>query len=586
MTHFNKLSGKWLLNLILLMTTVFLCSYANAQVTKSTVLQTRRVIAPPSVLNMADFKKSPQYAKRKAAYDKATPAPKTKIINFASGPSLKITLDKNRPNTPVGVATKKIGSPKKTSSGGFDCTQTEVVMTANSDNFLNNDYTGTTANIYPGACYTYDHLTDGSWNEQKGARNPLTISTDNPNIVKGGHSFTVVQTPDKAHCDDAIATLFRGYSNVNGNESTSYQVTQADNAASYNLAIGAGASGYGVDVSNQYSTGNQSLHVHLTIDATKSFFTISAPIPDNGIFKDPNIEATPYLTMIGEVSYGIRILANADLQFSSQQEADNFKASYSGFGISANLNINYGSSSKNVTATINAYIVGGPGGVLVAYSLADLKNQINKVMAGANYQNARPIMYKSYSMAGDVINTTSETDKFTVRNCVPSDGGSPGIQDIVVSFSQGGDGKEQYTQFYAQIVPGISPHNPDMPMFRYESRIAGTQRFENNSTGQTIILTPYNLYKGKFDLATFQNAGGGRLMIGLVPGTRYDVWQITGIIVSIKIKPTAANPNGNGAKSIKYVFTGPNQLNLNNGTDTGSMHYVTLTFDNNFNVLQ
>src|ERR1019366_1142052 len=96
---------------------------------------------------------------------------------------------------------------------------------------------------------------------------------------------------------------------------------------------------------------------------------------------------------------------NADLQFNSQEEADNFKASYSGFGVSANLGINYKGSSKDYTTTINAYIIGGPGSQLVAYSLDELKKQIDDAFKHATYQNARPIKYKVFSMAGDVINT-------------------------------------------------------------------------------------------------------------------------------------------------------------------------------------
>ena len=557
------------LKYILSITAFLFCFFAKAQV-------------KPSSVNMTEFKKSPNYAKRKAQYDKNTSKYDLPKRTYQSGPGLNIHLDKT-PIGPVGVKTK-VNKTTKSSGGGYDCTTTEVNLTANSTDFLNNDYSGSTANIYPGVCYTYAHLTDGSWQEQKGDRYPIIISTDNPNTSV---PYVQVQTVDKPHVEAAIAKLFKGFSNVNGNESTVYQVEENENAASYNLAIGAGASGYGVDVSNQYSTGNQSSHVHLTIDATKTFFTISTSIPDSGVYKNSSIDNTPYLSMIGEVNYGVRILANADVQFSSQQEADHFKASYSGFGFNANLNIDYGTSNKNVTTTINAYIIGGPGGTVVATSLEDLQKQINFIFSKANYQNARPIKYKVYSMAGDIINTYSETDNFTIRSCTPSDGGSPEIESILISYNQGGDGKELSTQFLARVYSGISTLPQGEPMFVYDSRASGTKRFENNSTGQFIVLTPNKNYKGKFDVSTFIKNGGGTIYMALYVPQAWDIWQIIGATVTFNIKHTTANPSGTGGPlPVKFLFQGANQLNLEVHDNNLTKYFSTFSFGGDFKPIQ
>ncbi len=235
-------------------------------------------------------------------------------------------------------------------------------------------------------------------------------------------------------------------------------------------------------------------------------FSITTTPPDSGFYKDPNIEATPYLSFISEVQYGVRVLANADITFSSEQEADQFKASYSGFGFSASLDINYGSVTSNVQTTINSYIIGGPGGTSVCYSLKDLKAQIEKVFASCTYKQARPIKYKASAMSGDVLNTSSITDNFDVRTCVPADGGSPTISSVMATVTQGGDGKETHTGFIMEIVPGMTagtPGDPEECMFVALNQNMN-EAYNSNST-HTITFRPGKKYKGKLDMATLQN---------------------------------------------------------------------------------
>jgi hypothetical protein len=587
MKFFNHLSEnlfkKVNLRYLLLITAVLFCIFAKAQVVKPT---TPVVANAPTVFSMGEFRKSPQYAKRKAAYDKAV-WPQVKKLSFPHNHTLTITINKVANSTKdLPPTQKKVTPPKTTSSGGYDCTTTMVEYNANSDNFLNNPYAEASAHIYPGACYTLENLMNGSWKEEKGVRNSITIGTTNTNIKSGFHTYTQVNAPDFNSVNDAIATIKRGFSGC-ANLDTYYQVTDVENEAVYNLAIGAGASGFGADISNQYSTVNQSKNVHLTIDATKTLFIMQSSIPDGGFFKDANIEATPYLSVIGEVSYGIRILANADFQFSSEEEADNFKASYSGFGLHADLSVDYGSSSKNVSVKINANIIGGPGGSLVAYSLADLKTQINKIMGSANCNNVQPIKYQTFTMAGDVLNTTSATDQIPVRNCLPVGKGEEEIQSIALNILQGGDGKEASTQFSVFILPSTTPAGTDEPMFIYDSRQSGLQKFENNSSN-TVILTRNKNYKGTFDMASFQKAGGGRLIINLIipeagHAVGVDVWQITGLVATFEIKATTGNPGAIGSKKITYPLAGANQINLDNSN--WNLVKKQLTFDKTFNPL-
>jgi hypothetical protein len=565
----------------------FLSTYVNAQ---------SKLTKPPA--NMNEYRKTPQYAARKAKLGKATPAPQSKKVTFQDGTELTIILDKQGNSSNLeGPVKKTIGESKKESSGGYDCTTSTLNYTATSSSFLNNDYSGTTANIYPGACYTYANLTNGSWKEQTGARNTLQITTDNPNIR--GNSYENVQRPNVGTLETAVNKLFSRLPRGGGEESLTYQVSEATNSAVYNLAIGAAASGYGVDLSNVYSTGNQSNHVHITIDATKILFTISTTPPDSGFFQDPNIEATPYLSYISEISYGVRVLANADITFASEQEADQFRGSISGFGATVSLSVGYGSGSTNTTANINAYIIGGPGGQAVASSLDELKKQIQQAFDGANYQNARPISYKVCDMAGEQLNTYSATDNFTTRSCVPATAGEAEIDNITLTFTQGSQGKSPSALYGVSLFPGMSTDvDPNKAMFIYyagKSTNSFDQAYASNST-VTVILKPnrpvfdkqgklLNGFNSKFTLETLQKAGGGHIYISPLyyEAGKYSGqsnWLIDGVAVQINLKPTTANPNPQpiGANSLKWQLQGPNEISL----WTGSQNQAFLLFDQNF----
>jgi hypothetical protein len=505
----------------------------------------------PTVRTMEEYVKTPAYVKRKAKYDNATPKPVVTNYPFKDDKSsLQITLDKKLPSgqLPGPPVSNTSGKTKKETSGAYDCTVTPVVLTANSNSFLNNDYSGSMANIVPGLCYTYANLTDGAWNKQEGSRYMVQLSCTQPNM--NGKSYQNVSNPDQGTLQNGVNALFSRVPNTTGNESFFYQVSLAQTSAAYSLSIGAAASGYGVSLSNAYSTSSQSNHVHMTVDATKTMFSITTTPPDSGFYKDQSIEATPYLSFISEVQYGVRVLANADITFSSEQEADQFKASYSGFGFSASLDVNYGSVSSNVQTTINSYIIGGPGGTSVCYSLKDLKAQIEKVFANCTYKQARPIKYKASAMSGDVLNTTSITDNFDVRTCIPADGGSPTIASLIVTVNQGSDGKEPHTGFWMAINTGMTkslPANPEECMFIATDQTMN-EGYANNST-HTIIFRPGKLYKGRLDMATLQKTGG-QLFIspiwyqaGSTGGIAYDVWDVTGISITVNLNPSPANPS-------------------------------------------
>jgi len=491
--------------------------------------------AGPAAKNMKEYAKTPQASKRKEKYKvKAANTYDLKPVSYHKGPKLHLTLATKTPETFPGGSkkgvNKKDGKTTKSSTNGEDCVTTQVTLSAQSDSFLNNDYTGTVTNIFPGACYTLPHLTDGSWKEQEGTRNPIYITTNNPN-TKGPATITV-KDPNKATVNSGIAKIFEGYPHTTANLATVWQVTETMNAAAYDLAIGGSVSGFGADVSDKFDTSSSSKHVYLTIDATKALFVLSTIPPDNGFFTDSKVEATPQLAFISDVAYGIRVLANADLEFNSANDANHFKASYSGFGVGGSLTIDSSASSKNYKATVNAYIIGGPGNLGVAYDLKGLKSVIEKALDGATFQNARPISYTAMDMAGDIVGNYGFTE-FEERTCTTN----PKIENVQVSFLSGRDGKNGDTNLnvylYLRNYPNSS-HNDDMvgAIYGYQSR-GHSSSFGGGQTSYVPLTPGSGSYGGPLITRDeMVKANGGHFRIHIYPNGN-DTWNINGVTATL-----------------------------------------------------
>jgi len=409
-------------------------------------------------LHDPEYKKSTKYAKSKQKYDKASDDTASKLITYPDGSKLHLKIVKN-PSfggmpTSIKSATAK-GSEKKetkTDKGTqWDCSSSSVALTASSSSFLDADYATAAGYIYPGAIYTFDNFFNGSYAEQTGTRYPITLVNENPNIT--GSSYVNVKNPGMGTTTNAVNKLIKEMKGPAANEEFKYQIYETGNSAAQGLQVSGGGSYAGFSAQNTYSTSSTSNTVNLTIDATKILYTINMSPQDSGFFADPKIESTRNLMVIGRVSYGIRVLANLTYTFNSASEADQFKASYSGFGGSANVSLNQVSQSSSVSNSINCYVIGGPGNSTISFNKKDLESQLKAVFKGATYQNAKPIEYSFFNMAGDLLGSYSSTDNFTERNCVPNTNAAR-LKSIFVTFNTGADGKDNNTHYTFSLYGG------------------------------------------------------------------------------------------------------------------------------------
>jgi len=460
-----------------------------------------------------------------------------KSISFPDKSKLNVRLIKN-PSFALQagkVVTPKIISSNSTSNDKEDCVTEVVSLSATSTDFLNNHYSAQTAHIYPGAIYTYDHLYDGSFKEEGQNRNPIIIGSDNPNM--NGNTYEEVSNPAMFTVQNAVAKLYQRFVGPSANESLAYQISESSNTADFSLKMGAGAGGYGFSAYGSMSMQTQQQHYYLTIDVLKTLFTISCSQPDSGYFNKPTSSSSPYVIM-GNVSYGMRILANLDFTVNSKQDEDSLRAAYSGYGIKANFDMDLLTKNVSLNSAINAYIIGGPSsGTTVAFTKEDLKSQIQSLLTQLTYTNAKPVSYQLYDMDGSVIGDMSATDQFSTPQCIPSDL-SKGLQPVFVNMvtgSSSGDNKDGDTHyslgFFDQDGKQIAVFHDDSNTDEYAEGSSSTIKMADYTSGP-VSSSSWANFTGK----------GGRVHLNVAPNG-HDTWKLNTFTLNLTFDNDLHSPH-------------------------------------------
>lgn len=302
---------------------------------------------------------------------------------------------------------------------GMTCQTSIEKVTANSTNFLSVSATG--EGIYPGAVYKYDDFYKANFQNNmvnNWPRNDISITSD------GAQSITV-SNPNPTSLKNAVNAFTPNIRSGIGTIASS-QYTYSNNFTSLMLTATAGGAYAGFSGAANFNFNKSDSSVYITYDYRVIIYNLTAEIPANGFFTDPEKEKSQNLIWISNVSYGARILANVKINASQLKIGAGAQFQYgdptkAGFKAAAD----FVSLNKNMQCTMNTYTVGLPSGSILAPSmtltLGELDQQIRTALNAVNPQSARPVMYTLYNMAGDKIGVESATDTYTNTLCIPKD---------------------------------------------------------------------------------------------------------------------------------------------------------------------
>jgi len=432
------------------------------------------------------------------------------------------------------------------SNGSWDGTTVTKTVTSSSDNFLNTEYNSMSAYIYPGAIYTFDDFMKGNRSRAfESGRNPIEIGTDKTGGGAGA-TYRTVNTPTQNTITDVINQLRNTFSE--GGSSIKYRVYSSDNDAELSINAAAGGNFAGFKASANYSMNTTDKYYYITIDATKAFFTMHTNIPVNGYFADKSIEQNnKNMIVLKNVVYGCRVLANVRVNANVKKEDIGAQFAYGGVGEEALAQgvFAFAKKGSNVESTVNAYIVGGPGGA-TTFQASKLEEQINSMIAQTSFSTAQPIAYTFTDINGNILGIESATDTYTTPECKPKNAVYR-LSGATVKIMTGTDPKNQGS-------------NAEFDLFNSGNVMVYTSNQNNiefpTGPGNEINLSPLTNAAAYASLDAFKS--GGYLDVFFTPiqiAFGHDEWNIKGATVRL----TFVDQNNVPMKPIQIEY---NNLNI------------------------
>lgn len=359
----------------------------------------------PVNLNIANF----GTIEKSKTLDDGTKVKTKFIINKSSTNNVK-ALIKNKNS-------KSSNPPKTEKEAGWLCQTTKIKVSLEDDSFMNTYNEKKNRYLFPGAVYKFDDFYEGNFVEIKGERNPVRISTTAKNV--SGDIYEVVEKPSEFEIRNAVNKLESRTKVSNINKGFKATITEVSSDAEMAMAIGASATGYGATVNFKLSSNKTSKDRYFLVDATQELYSMVAEMPTDGVFVNPEDGKKTGLMMMSQVTYGMRVLASVKTTINSEEDLMKFGASYNGFGFGASAELEMLQNSFNSSTEIKLYIVGGTNPGYIQLNSKDLIAKLNESFSKLNTETAAPIYFNFVNMNNELVKTSSATDEFDDRKCIP-----------------------------------------------------------------------------------------------------------------------------------------------------------------------
>ncbi|MBN9339128.1 MAG: hypothetical protein J0H52_03520 [Comamonadaceae bacterium] len=316
---------------------------------------------------------------------------------------------------------------------GLVCRNATVRVSLDDDSFKSVSQSGQATRLLPGLVYDFDSFFSGRMAPSAAPRHPVRLSL--PNVTGmaapggglaragggGPASYIDVDQPDMSTLNEAALQLRNRLPPKSGNkQSASMDIQELHSGAEALLALSGSAAAYGVKVSAAYESNSAREERQILVDATQEMFTISAMPSSEGIFVNPEDARKGDKIMLGNVTYGHRVLLAIKTQTRSESEFASATASYSNFVAKAEASAKAGSRTFSGSSSIRMYDVGNISKAAPT-SIEQVDGWLKAYFASANMENAQPIRYQFVNMNNELVRSESATDNVPVNNCVQDD---------------------------------------------------------------------------------------------------------------------------------------------------------------------
>jgi hypothetical protein len=317
------------------------------------------------------------------------------------------------------------------------------------------------AYIYPGAAYDYNKYISN--NVQPGhnlsPRNPIIIQVT---ATAGTGKKILVNNPTKDNLVSAAADIKTSLPSQAYNEGSDIQVQSIVNEATFALNIGAGGGGFGFNIAAKFGLSYNSKKTYMSIDATQKNFTLTADLPDHAdrnFYKDSIQNTKSENVYMSSVTYGRRVIGIIESELDEKYMEAGVKASYNGFGVSANIGMDILDKMSSGKTTVRLLFIGGKAEAISVPNPTQesVRAAINRWLENTNAQAAVPISYTLKNMRHVGMRWETVTDNITYDQCIPKPPAAaiPQDWDIKITLNSISNNKRESVKLGVQQFVGV-----------------------------------------------------------------------------------------------------------------------------------
>lgn len=344
---------------------------------------------------------------------------------------------------------------------GLICTAYSISLSPESESF-DAPLADKMSHTYPGAAYNYnDYIKNNTQPpHNKSKRNPIILQVSSSS---GNGKQILVEDPTKNNLDEAAGKLKYALPKQANNLSTEIYVQTIVNEATFALNVEAGGGGYGFKASAKFGLKYDSKKTYMSIDAKQKNYVITANRPDNaegGFYQDEAENAKNENVYMSSVTYGRRVIGIIETENDQEHMEVGAKASYDGFGVSANLGLGIVDKMSKAKTTVRLLFIGGNGDVITIPNptAASVQATINQWMTSTSSQAAVPIEYTFKNMRDIGMRWESVASNINYEQCVPKPPAAapPQPWDITVTLNSISNNKKESAKLGISQSVGVS----------------------------------------------------------------------------------------------------------------------------------
>lgn len=296
--------------------------------------------------------------------------------------------------------------------------------------------------IYPGAIFFDNAVTDGTYNAPTDlSLQPYEITTDLFSAASGGSS-TIRVEPAAGSVYDGIAELMRRNARVKAPSRVAIDVKILSNMEQMAFEVGAGFTGYGVDLDADFSYMKRTNKNIFVAKLTQVYFSVHLN-QQRGSVLIPNATSMSNLVFVNKVNYGRLgyIMIASDSSKEAIQAALNFAYESGNTRVSANARVQYEKLISSLD--VKGFFFGGNAANTVSINSPNqLAGFDDYVQNGLTLDpNVAPVAvsYELKYMNDNASAATNSTVSYTEQSCTSAKGIAIQLHNVAIDEIHGGD---------------------------------------------------------------------------------------------------------------------------------------------------